>query len=89
MSKYVCLVCGYDELDYPQWDANGFPTYEICNCCGFESGFDDDAKDNPESIEDYRTRWINEGAKWFSSSNPKPLDWNLEVQLKGIDINIL
>lgn len=74
-------MCGYHELDYPQWDANGFPTHEICGCCGFESEYDDDAKDNPESILEYRTRWLSEGVKWFSSTNFKPINWNLDTQL--------
>ncbi|MGG4183556.1 hypothetical protein ABEW24_09295 [Paenibacillus jamilae] len=88
MSKFICAVCGYNELNYPQWDKHGFPTHEICNCCGFESGFDDDAKDIPESIEEYRIRWLSEGANWFSSSKTKPLDWNLAIQLKRINVDI-
>lgn len=87
MSKYICAFCGCNELRFPQWDSEGFPSNEICICCGFQSGFDDD-KDNPESIEEYRIRWINGGANWFSSSKPKTSDWDLTVQIKRINIDI-
>jgi len=33
-----------------------------------------------ESIEEYRTRWISEGANWFSSLKPIKLNWDLSVQ---------
>ncbi|WP_433709033.1 hypothetical protein [Paenibacillus illinoisensis] len=88
MSKNICTVCGYDKLSFPQWDSEGFQSNEICICCGFQSGFDDDAKDNPESIKEYRIRWINGGANWFSSLKPKVSDWDLAVQLKRVNIDI-
>lgn len=83
INKFTCIVCGYPNLDFPQYE-NGYPTQTICGCCGFQSGFDDDAKDNPETIDEYRERWLMEGATWFSSSTPKPKGWNLELQLKNI-----
>ncbi|MFE5321463.1 hypothetical protein ACFQ88_22390 [Paenibacillus sp. NPDC056579] len=86
MDNFVCVVCGYDKLDVPQWNKNGFPTHSICCCCGFQSGFDDDAKDNPETIEEYRNRWLRNGAIWFSSTVSKPNNWDIKKQLVNIDV---
>lgn len=84
---HICSICGYGGLEFPQWDKEGFPTFTICDCCGFESGFDDEAKDKPETIEEYRERWLREGAIWFSSSVQRPENWDLRIQLKNIDID--
>lgn len=34
MEKYICAVCGHDQLDEPQWEGDA-PSYEICPCCFF------------------------------------------------------
>lgn len=39
--KYICPICGYDKLLEPPYDEYNNPSYEICPCCGFEYGFDD------------------------------------------------
>jgi hypothetical protein len=83
----TCIVCGYDKLDYPQYE-NGFPTHTICPCCGFQSGFDDDAFNEPVTIEEYRIRWIKNGAVWFSTKPKQPSDYNLRQQLKNIDVKL-
>ncbi|MGG4143832.1 hypothetical protein ABEW34_11910 [Paenibacillus algorifonticola] len=59
---YICIVCGYDGLDYPQRDELGYATQCICPCCGFQSGFHDDAMNEPMTIEEFRDLWIREGA---------------------------
>ena len=79
--KYICPVCGYPELGERPCDVNGNPSYEICSCCGFEFGFDDSS--NGVVFEDYRKRWIDEGAKWFSPKK-RPVSWNLSEQLKNV-----
>ena len=79
--RYTCPVCGYSELDEPPYDDQNNASYEVCSCCGFEFGFDDKAKG--VSFEDYRKKWINEGARWFLE-NKKPIDWDLKKQLKNI-----
>lgn len=85
MINYICIVCGYNKLNYPQWNEEGFPTHQICSCCGFESGFDDDGKDEPDTIEEYRNRWLTNGAKWCWPSE-RPKEWSLKDQLKNIEI---
>lgn len=79
--KYVCPVCGYSELDEPPYDEQNNPSYEVCSCCRFEFGFDDAEKG--ASFENYRKKWISEGARWFLESK-KPADWDLKEQLKNI-----
>jgi transcription elongation factor Elf1 len=79
--KYFCPVCGYPELNEIPYDDLGNPSYEICSCCGYEFGFDDNSKNI--NFDTYRKKWINEGAKWFIPEK-KPLEWNLEEQLKNV-----
>lgn len=69
----ICPVCGYDKLLEAPYDKLGNPSYEICPCCNFEYGFDDDSEGY--SFESYRTKWIDEGFK-FSDETDQPKDWN-------------
>ena len=79
---FTCPVCGSAELTtkpYEHWpvedvealtppyeDVLGRPSYEVCPCCGFEFGNDD----NPgtavaQSFAQYRAEWIAEGQPKF------------------------
>ncbi len=59
----------------------GMPSYEVCTCCGFEFGNDDNpGTAEPVSFDDYLRQWIAQGCKWFDEKE-KPRDWNLEAQL--------
>jgi len=80
---YICKVCGYDKLEYPQYDSKGYPTYIICSCCGFESGFHDGCEEI--SIEEFRIEWIEEGSNWFSTHDPKPVNWDWKKQIKRVN----
>lgn len=82
---FICPVCGYDKLSEKPYDDDGNPSYEICSCCGFEFGFDD--SNESRNYEDYRNKWIKQGAYWFSIK-AKPVDWNLKEQLESIGVNI-
>lgn len=82
---YICPVCGYDKLTEEPYDDDGNPSYEICNCCGFEFGYDDSSEGR--SFEIYRKRWIEKGASWFNLK-AKPVEWNLKKQLININTNI-
>jgi hypothetical protein len=83
---YVCPVCGYDQLDESPYINNDVTTgsFEICSCCGFQFGVDD--LDKGISHQEYREEWIAGGAIWFSRSTSKPINWNLEAQLRNIKI---
>jgi transcription elongation factor Elf1 len=82
---FTCPVCGFDKLEEMPYDNDGNPSYEICICCGFEFGFDDDSEGY--SVENYRSKWINEGSNWFSP-DLKPKNWDLRNQLKNIHVNL-
>ncbi|MEK1832429.1 hypothetical protein AAAC51_36520 [Priestia megaterium] len=42
--KYVCPVCGYKNLEEAAYDESGLASFEICICCGFQFGDDDDVE---------------------------------------------
>ncbi|KMZ41849.1 hypothetical protein AC624_12530 [Bacillus sp. FJAT-27238] len=77
---YTCVVCGHEGLEYPQYTDDGGPMFNICPCCGFQSGYHD--LDREITIEDYRKMWIEGGALW--KHQPEPQDWNKEIQLRRI-----
>ncbi|NQX63266.1 hypothetical protein [Paenibacillus qinlingensis] len=85
---YTCLICGYDDLNMPQYTPNGEPMFNICPCCGFQSGFDDAAIAEPLTIVEYRIQWVKLGAPWFSSRTKKPDVYNLQQQLKRINVKL-
>lgn len=80
---YKCAVCGFDELEWPQYLENGEPNFTICDCCGFQSGYDD--LDQGLTFAEFRERWIKQGAIWMNP-NKKPTNWDLRLQLKNIGI---
>jgi len=55
----MCPVSGYIGLNEQPYDDNGCASYEICSCCGFEFGFDDN--DQGKTFEQYREKWILNG----------------------------
>ena len=74
----------YDDLgDPPYIERFGAASFEACDCCGYEFGFDCDAAacGNPRSFRAYRQQWLSGGATWFSSRRAKPPGWNLNRQL--------
>lgn len=78
--KLLCKVCG---LEQPclQWGENGCcPTYDICDCCGVEFGYEDSCE---ESVIEYRANWINKGRKWFNKKEC-PVDWDWKQQLQQL-----
>lgn len=80
LNKYLCPVCGYDQLETPPKDEFGCSTFEICPCCGTEFGYDDSNK----SYLELRKEWVNAGAKWFSDYNRPSEGWNPYKQLKKV-----
>lgn len=80
--KYICLVCGFDGLTEPPYNEQGEPSYEICPCCGFEFGFDENNK--ADKYKTFRAKWISNGAVWFMPKR-KPKDWDLAKQLENIN----
>ncbi|MBP2635489.1 MAG: hypothetical protein H6Q72_1396 [Firmicutes bacterium] len=80
---HKCLVCNYDGLHDEPYDAKGVASDEICPCCGFHYGYDDDGMDKSIYII-WRLKWIEKGCTWFSKSRLHVVGWNAKEQLKGI-----
>lgn len=104
--KYFCPVCGYKGLDEPAYDdfeklKGG--SFEICECCRFQFGVDDDIElENCEllTVRDthtlYRNIWLKFDAPVFMTKYYPPeyqengkmkLEY-LERQLKNIGISL-
>ncbi|RAI82673.1 hypothetical protein BFS35_003020 [Macrococcoides goetzii] len=103
---YICPVCGYNQLEeepYKFFDDNIFnASFEICSCCGFQFGFDDDniASQHKQKItlkeahKIYFDNWEKNGYKIFSKikfgdrilTDYLPLKI-LEIQKENIMIN--
>jgi len=67
----------------PYEDVLGMPSYEVCPCCEFEFGNDD----NPGtaigvSFEQYRAEWLSNGANWWSKKPGPPPGWDALAQLR-------
>jgi len=77
-----CRVCGLKQL-YPQYgQAGDSPTYEICDCCGVEFGYEDMTV---HSVKEYRKKWLETGSVWFCIDQ-KPVNWSWEKQKKFIPL---
>lgn len=82
-TAYTCPVCGFPGLGEPARTEGGGGSYEICEACGFEFGFDDDSEGY--SYEAWRLRWIARGMPWDSAGiRPAPDGWDPAVSLRGV-----
>ncbi len=93
--KYVCRVCGYVNKR-PFYDEMGLALFEICPCCGSESGYHDFG---PGAAERNRRGWIQKGAPWHADEwvekgvkidqfDLKPENWDLAEQLRRIGVDL-
>jgi hypothetical protein len=80
--KFCCRVCGlFQGEDHPPWGEDGkCPSFDICECCGAEFGYDDCFFDD---VKRTREEWLKDGAKWHWPKD-KPENWSLEEQMKNI-----
>ncbi len=78
--KFMCPVCGYKNLDEPPRSPEGYPSYEVCECCGFEFGVQDD--DRGYTYRSFRLEWLRRGSPWHHGE--KPVNWDLAAQLKNL-----
>lgn len=79
--KHCCRACGLHYPDYLPYGEDGrCPTYDYCDCCGVEFGYQDC---QPSAARRYRQEWIAHGALW---DNPaaRPPEWDLAAQLAGL-----
>lgn len=82
--RHSCPVCGYPDLQEAPRSRSGGGSYEICPCCGFQFGVDDD--DRGVTPEKHRAQWIQGGMVWFSRSIPPPRGWDPRSQLRRLDL---
>lgn len=85
----------YRDLGQPPWLDHGLPPYEdrygpasydVCPCCGFEFGNDDNPGiSEPVTFEEYRNEWIAGGCKWFDETK-RPTEWSFREQLCRIGV---
>ena len=74
-------------LKPPYYHYFGWPSYDVCECCGFEFGNDDDPGPfRGDSFDEYFERWVADGCNWFQPKN-RPPQWTIEQQLAGVPIN--
>ncbi|HDL41698.1 MAG TPA: hypothetical protein ENG98_01625, partial [Actinobacteria bacterium] len=71
----------------PYEDEFGAASYEVCLCCGFEFGNDDNPRTaEGDSFERYRWKWVQTGTVWFDPTH-RPDDWSLNRQLAAAGLD--
>ena len=76
-----------DGLQPPYSQYFGDPSYEVCACCGFEFGNDDEPGTRSSvTFKQYREEWIADGMAWFDASK-RPMEWSLNRQLASAGIS--
>jgi hypothetical protein len=69
---------------YERW--YGDPSYEVCACCGFEFGNDDNPGTSaPVTFEEHWQDWAASGWQWFDPAK-RPADWDRVQQLRRIGV---
>ncbi|WP_214691652.1 MULTISPECIES: hypothetical protein [unclassified Exiguobacterium] len=100
---YICPVCGYDGLEESAYNEYDLPSFEICSCCRFQFGDDDDVEvregvflSREEAHSVHREKWIKDGVEIFQPEyypaefqvNDRVIKQHLIQQLKNINIDI-
>ena len=76
----LCRVCGLAQ-EVPPWGEDGeTPTFNICDCCGVEFGYENATLG---AVTKFRDAWIRSGAHWFNQGK-KPDHWDLLVELARV-----
>lgn len=83
IENFACRVCGLIQCEEPWGESGENPSFEICDCCGVEFGYEDYTK---ESVKAYRKKWLETGANWWELKK-KPKNWDIEKQLQNIPVN--
>ena len=73
--------------DPPYIGRFGWASFECCDCCGFEFGYDDDpgASGRACSFGQYRAERVSQQMVWFRSDR-RPGGWSLAQQLRAAGI---
>jgi hypothetical protein len=79
---YICPICGYNQLDYPPFSKEGYPSDTICPCCGTQFGYEV-VKVDLARFKQLRDLWIKGGCPFFEVK--KPDGWILSDQLQNVE----
>jgi hypothetical protein len=87
MNKKGCPVCGF--ADVIVLDEFNCTTFEICDCCGSESGVEYDQNSTPGHLAKVRREWVVENrCEWWGSKKTMPENWNPKKQMELAEIEI-
>ena len=87
MNKHGCPICGF--ADITVLDDFNCTTFEICECCGSESGAEFDLHSTPEHLAKIRRKWVKQGnCKWWGNKKLIPQNWNPKEQMQLANIEI-
>ena len=75
-----CRVCGLPQGE-PPWGEDGCtPSFQICDCCGTEFGYEDCT---PGAAKRARENWVAKGSPWFEQRS-RPVAWDVNEQLAWV-----
>ncbi|MBC2605749.1 hypothetical protein [Pelagicoccus albus] len=82
-----CPICGYEGID--AFDSHGCSTFEICSCCGCESGYEYNENSTDERITELRKEWrIGRDGSWWCKRTKPEKDWDPDIQMKRAGIEL-
>lgn len=82
--REYCRVCGLRQETWPWGSSGDEPSFETCDCCGIEFGFEDCSRTGVQSARD---RWKIRGYDWFQPSE-QPESWSAKDQLAQIGVEL-
>ena len=87
MNRVGCPVCGYKELT--ALDDFNCTTFEICECCGSESGVEYDQNSSLSHLLNIRREWVLVAkCSWWGDKESMPINWHpySQMELAGLEI---
>lgn len=83
----ILSVRKVEGLSPPYQSLLGNPSYEVCPCCHFEYGFDDNPGGDSKGLSfgDHLWAWVIDGMQWLDEAK-KPSNWALSEQLLNLKI---
>jgi len=82
-----CPICGYRE--FKAFDEKGLTTYDICPCCGNQSGHSYGEAVSEDRILALRRAWVSDKqGEWYSKSDRQPIGWSYKKQLEEANMSI-
>ena len=85
--SHGCPICDYPDITV--LDDFNLTTYEICECCGSESGVEYDQYSTPEALAKVRNEWVIENkCEWWGDKSSIPKNWDPDNQMKSAGIKV-